>query len=302
MTRPIRHDFHKLNFFNIKLNRQRQKSRLAVGLGSAFSNYFLPLTLEYYCPIKTVFGTSFKTQKQLAEESTLLLRDGFIALAYFFKKFPTPPSKKIHLFVARLFHDYLPKAWRGQVTFYEYATTEYGIHSFAKKKIIMAGLLTVLSKENENSIAQFLSDAKEINLSLFKAPENLTLQTHSTYFKKAAVWHRRLNRMKGVSWTLGFDFFLVRSLTNNKVLDVSFDHFIYDSMIKQFVLSRGGEIVGIRRVATAEIDLQISPYHGFVFTTSTLVRPKKISSQISKYFPLLKQIEKLDEPSEIKPN
>lgn len=61
-------------------------------------------------------------------------------------------------------------------------------------------------------------------------------------------------------------FFLMKDLTGQIFIDLSFDFYIADRTITHYVLARHGQYFGIRQVKKDQIDLLLSPYHGFQFS------------------------------------
>lgn len=252
--------------FNLEVNRQLQVGQFDRGAGFEFMSYFQPLSFQCFNHLVSKFSAQINSEKDLAEYSQVLLRDGEFGVKDFFDKFPAPPNSQTELLISFLYKNLIPKKWVGQVKTYEIlcrkSKSKKTGSSFifeSKKGLVFCGQPTKQISDLIQIIDRYKSTISDVRVCVFEMFKN---SKGETLGKGDPIIRLVEKTFKNISYLNEQEFFVTGSLLGFRFVDLSSDRWIYDSFLKHFILSRGGVLEGVRMASKDEVTIHLSPYHG----------------------------------------
>lgn len=244
-------DFYKIVQWTYDyIQNAHQETGMPVGRKMRANHFYLkPFSLDYFSPVNPVLLGGYITKK-LANKKIWTLRDGVVPVSFFFREH-TPENTSGTIAVHKDLWQVVPEEWRDRVMFYDIVSNQVFDSSNRPQKILFAGM-------GDSTFADEEEFKEELLLLKQKLGDDLSQIKISALFpaRKNNLWGRKidesgLDRAQAIINTLGADveFIEWNDLKNENNLkgvlyyEINKGHFIKDSYLQYFALSRGAGLL-----------------------------------------------------------
>jgi hypothetical protein len=229
--------------------------------------YLWPFALNYHNPLNPVLLAQIEDLDQLSKASSWFVRDGKIALIYFFEKFPAPKKNTGILFISESFAGLVPAVWRKNTNCYSL----YQKNSANRPNKILLSGLACLAAGHESQRSQLLSQIKkkfnseelrQKKIYVFVPSRHFNFMKEQTFH--AEFFYHLFRFFPGEVEIVNWNFLTTLKNFNDFLLvDLNPDTIWSDSYLTYYVLSKGGSVFDVPIVKSIEqLDFPLSNYHG----------------------------------------
>ncbi len=243
----------------------------------SYHDYLRPFSKRYYSPANAALLFDGRITNKLREKKLCLLRDGLIPLCLFFREH-SPSQFTGHIAVSSQLWYMIPDQWREKVLFYETEAQNEFSRVKVPSKLFITGMLnsTLCDQEEFENHLKYLAETI--------GKENLSHMEILAYFpnKKKNLWGKwseetllkysnLLYQYLGnkIHFSLWEDLQTETNFHDCLYYECNSGHFIQDSYLKHFVLSRGGTLLHpLQKEISGEIvhSYPLSLYHSVIIS------------------------------------
>lgn len=268
----------------------------------SYHHYLDPFSQNYYAPINPTLLLDGKITTKLVDKAMWTARDGLVSLTYFFKEYlPNTFSGKVAIHKDLWF--VVPNHWREKVLFYDIKNKNEFSNLQLPQKIFISGMFNSMFtslddlSENFKYLNSILGkenvDQMEILAYLPNKKNNLSGDWQEDDFSRytSFVCKNFKNDINFLDWKSlqGEDNF-----KNCLYFEMNHGHFIHDSFVKHFALSRGAGLLQPKNFSVPG-DLikshKLSLYHSInIYQPDFKKIPDYVNPLENKYFEYFKNI------------